>query len=474
MKKNVIGCQVGAISFIDEGVNNVLDFLHDEAAVNSIFVSALSWARGNAGRSTGGFPDHGVAEPDILQGGAFFKPDPKYYRATFLQEFTAPDPLYTGFDTLADVIPAAKERGVDTYLYYCETSRQEPRSRWVPGWINILEKDIEGRRSFRPCYNNPQYQTWWRGVVEDLANNHDLAGILWNLERKSPLVAVLDGEAPTCFCEHCRAEGRARNIDVDRAQEGYKKLYAFVRDCKAEAEMPDGVMATFLRIFLRYPEILQWEKLWYDSHTALAKDLYGAYKWLCPDKYFGIGLWQVSDTFSLWMRSLYDYAEFTPWADFMKPILYNVPGGSRYKAQLDKWYKTLFRDIESVQILAQVHMAMIGQQEAPYDRLAAEGFTPAYITNNVRRIIKKTGGQVPVFPGLPSGVKDVGYLQATPEDIIKDVKAVYEGGGQGVILSRNYSEADKDVMRACKRGVEELGLDVISDRGSVGSDKSIY
>ena len=52
MKKNVIGCQVGAISFVDEGVSTVLDFLKDEASVNSLFISALSWARGNAGRGS--------------------------------------------------------------------------------------------------------------------------------------------------------------------------------------------------------------------------------------------------------------------------------------------------------------------------------------------------------------------------------------------------------------------------------------
>src|SRR5262245_28890013 len=107
-----VGIQIGAISFIDEGVEQVLDLLQNRAGVNALLISALSWSRGNAGRAAYGFPDHGVQEPDNLQGGAFFKPNPIYYGNTPHTHFEAPDPLYAGFDTFAQVIPAAKKRGM--------------------------------------------------------------------------------------------------------------------------------------------------------------------------------------------------------------------------------------------------------------------------------------------------------------------------------------------------------------------------
>ncbi len=477
MKKNVIGCQVGAISFVDEGVNHVLDFLHDEASVNSLFISSLSWARGNAGRGSMGYPDHGPQEEDHLQGGAFFKPDPQYYNNTFIKNFESPDPLYQGFDNLRDVIPEAKKRCMDTYVYFCETSRLEPRSLWVAGWPHLLQVDILGRRNYRPCYYNPEYRNWNRSVMEDYAKNHELTGLLWNLERKSPVIAVLDGEAPTCFCPHCVAEGRARNIDVNRAKEGLTKLYEYVRDCKNNVEMPDGYLATFLRYIMRYPEILQWENMWYEGHFALAKDMYGTFKWCDPKKSFGMGLWQVTDTFSLWLRSLYDYADFKECADFIKPILYHTPASSRFKGHVNKLHQSVFKDFDNLGLLTECLLNVIGQRGEPaYDQLHAVGFSADYITRNVQRILKDTDFTIPVMPGIPSGVPvGAGNVEAGPVEIEEAVKGAYAGGASGVILSRNFSEANLDNMRACKKAVQELALDVTSDVGAgADGEKSVY
>ena len=112
MAKTFVGIQIGAISFIDEGVEQVLDILQEKAGVNALLISALSWSYGNAGRAVYGFPDHGVAEADNLKGGAFFQPDPAHYEGTFHNQFAAPEPLYKGFDTFRDVIPAAQKRGM--------------------------------------------------------------------------------------------------------------------------------------------------------------------------------------------------------------------------------------------------------------------------------------------------------------------------------------------------------------------------
>jgi hypothetical protein len=476
MKKNVIGCQVGAISFIDECTEHVLDFLKNEAAINSVFISALSWARGNAGRATSGYPDHGPKEPDYLQGGAFFEPDQKYYKPTFINDFRAPDPLYKGFDTLRDVIPYAKDREMDTYIYFCETSRLEPRSRWVPGWVHLLEVDILGRRGYRPCYNNPEYTTWFRCVIEDYANNHDLEGILWNLERKSPICAVLDGETPVCFCDHCRTLAKKKNIDADRAKEGYMKLYQYVKDCKSGKEMIDGYLATFVRYLIRYPEILQWEQMWYESHMGLAKDMYGTYKWLNPDKKFGMGLWQVTDTFSFWLRSIYDYSDFKECADFIKPILYHIPAGPRFRDHLKKHSKTVLSDFDNFGLLYEAMSSVVGQKQGPIETLGQDGFSADYITKNIERIIKKTDGTIPVFPGICAGVPtgDVD-ARAEPKDIIDAVKASYAGGAKGFILARNYSESPLDNMRAAKKAVLELGIDMESNIGdAVEAEKSAY
>src|SRR5262245_48084803 len=59
--RKVIGIQVGAVSFVDEGVGQVLDIVHERASVNTIFLAVFSFGRGIAGRQVPGhlLPDHG-------------------------------------------------------------------------------------------------------------------------------------------------------------------------------------------------------------------------------------------------------------------------------------------------------------------------------------------------------------------------------------------------------------------------------
>lgn len=65
--KKIIGMQVGAVSFIDEGINKVLDILQERGQVNTLFLATFTYGRGIAGRQLPGFPfpDHGKHEYDV-------------------------------------------------------------------------------------------------------------------------------------------------------------------------------------------------------------------------------------------------------------------------------------------------------------------------------------------------------------------------------------------------------------------------
>ena len=47
-----------------------------------------------------------------MKGGAYFEPRMEYYQHTAIKEFRAQDEITRGFDVLAEVIPAAKARGM--------------------------------------------------------------------------------------------------------------------------------------------------------------------------------------------------------------------------------------------------------------------------------------------------------------------------------------------------------------------------
>src|SRR5438132_13772579 len=114
-----IGIQVGAVSFLDEGVDPVLDRFQRDANVNALFIATFTYGRGIAGRQVPGqpLPDHGKQEYDTnFHGGSYTKIHPQYYGGTSLKDFRAPE--LGDFDVLEAVIPAAKKRGMKTICWF--------------------------------------------------------------------------------------------------------------------------------------------------------------------------------------------------------------------------------------------------------------------------------------------------------------------------------------------------------------------
>src|SRR5947207_798325 len=118
--KKMIGIQVGAVSFVDEGVNQVLDIFQQSAYVNTLFIATFTYGRGIAGRQVPGqpLPDHGTQEYDTgsFYGGSYTAVHPQYFKDTVFREFRAPD--FGKYDVLEDVLPAARKRGIKTICWF--------------------------------------------------------------------------------------------------------------------------------------------------------------------------------------------------------------------------------------------------------------------------------------------------------------------------------------------------------------------
>src|ERR1700724_1263881 len=86
VSKKMIGIQIGAVSFLDEGVEQVLDHCEESAGVNTLFVATFTYGRGIAGRQAPGqpLPDHGKQEYDTgtFKGGSYTRVHPQYYKDT--------------------------------------------------------------------------------------------------------------------------------------------------------------------------------------------------------------------------------------------------------------------------------------------------------------------------------------------------------------------------------------------------------
>ena len=111
--KQVIGIQIGSISFLDEGTDKVLDILQEKACVNTLFLATFTYGNGIASRQLEGhpLPDHGVQTYDKnFHGGNYATPHAQYYKNTIIKDTKAPD--HGNVDILEVVIPVAKKRGV--------------------------------------------------------------------------------------------------------------------------------------------------------------------------------------------------------------------------------------------------------------------------------------------------------------------------------------------------------------------------
>ncbi|MBB5790100.1 hypothetical protein [Jiangella mangrovi] len=460
-----VGVQIGAISFVDEGVGDVLDVLRDKAGANAVVVASQSFDRGVQGRQIGyrPWPGHGPRELDDEHfGGSYVRQHPEYYGDTVLGPYRAPDPVTAGFDALGDVIPAAHERDMRVYAFILENTHSG-LTKHVPNWPKVLQQDAWGRADMYACLRNPDYQNWWLSIVEDHVKSYPLDGVMWGSERNGPLDNLLsDGGFarngnPYCFCAHCEAAAERAGIDARRAREGYLELYRLVTGA-ADAGATDTRFVRFLRLLMRYPEIVAWDQLWHEGYEAFQARLYGAVKFLAPDVQVGWHVWH-HNSFSPVYRSQVDFGRMATYSDFVKPVLYNNCAGYRLHHYVSTVTARLFEGV-SEQTVYDLVRGVLGYDEAmPFEELPARGLSPDYVARETRRTVAAVGDQAVVYPGLDVNVPTPEHVkQTTPDEIRRSLGAALDGGAQGVILSRKYSEMTHENLAAVGAELTARGL----------------
>jgi len=459
----MIGLQIGAVSFADEGVGKVLDECQNSAAVNTLFVATFTYGRGIAGRQVPGqpLPDHGnqTYDTDTFFGGAYTKVNPKYYANTEFKSFRAPD--LGGFDVLEQVIPEAKKRGMQTICWYEDVFRRD-----LPNVEKLQEVELTGKKAATLCFNNPDYQNWLQDIAEDWSRSYDIDGIMWGSERQgafSNMLGASHGHANpstvTCFCEFCYAKARASGINPERAKQGYLELEKFVLASRKGVRPVDGYYVQLWRLMLRYPELLAWESLWTSSLRAAQKAIYDRVKSVNPKLGVGWHIWH-NNSFSPIYRAEQDLAEMAPYSDFLKVVIYHNCAGERMVDYIDSVGGTYFADVPKQELLDFHYRILDYGHEADITRLAATGFTADYVYRETKRArLGLEGTKTKLLPGIdidiPTGKQSA---KSTPAGTEAAVLAAFRGGADGVILSRKYSEMKLANLRAAGDALRKAGL----------------
>lgn len=458
----IIGIQIGAVSFVDEGVEPVLDWLQSKAAVNTVFLTTFSYGRGLAGRQIPGqpFPDHGSQQSDegTFHGGNYATPHPEFYRDTVLNQTRAPD--FGGLDILEAVLPKARARGLQVFCSCEDVWRTS-----VPGFEQVAEVDLYGHKTGTQCLFNPNVRHFWCDLATDYCRSYEVDGVLFFNERNGPLLnavgashaqSIASGRV-TCFCEYHRQAAEAHDIDFERARLAYRKLDDFVQQALTGQRPSDGYFVEFWRLLERYPELMAWDRLFdLGKHEVLA-EVHAAVKAVRPSLQVGFHLEHVN-SFNPIFRATRSYADLAAKADFLKVVVYNNCGGERYAHFIHNVGSTVFRDVPLEELLQFNNHLLNYEHEASLADLPKAGLSADYVARETRRALAGVQGKCKVLPGIDIGIPTGrNSRKASPADSAAAVTAALKSGADGVILSRKYSEMKLANLAAAGQAIKDCG-----------------
>ncbi len=448
----------------DEGIEHCLDLIQETAAVNALFVYSHAYAGDIHKGPQALAQDHGGPPRDNRNRHfplVWVRQHEQYFKDTTLRNQVVDGTFeYGDRDFFSEIAAPARQRDIKVYARILEGTGGGPEQA-IANYSKVVTVDVYGRRSTVPCWNHPEYKNFWADTAEDLFRSYDLDGFQWGAERMGPLMNVIlpwNDNPPTCFCEHCRARGTARGIDPERARQGFQNLYEYVRGLSTGSAKPaDGVFVGFVRILLRYPEILAWEYQYRLSREEVLQGMYTRIKGIKPGAQVG---WHVDHQPSSWdlvYRAEMSYAEMAPYSDFIKIIVYHNVLGPRIRSwYLDRFKRTILSEL-SLETSLNLYYDFFGYDknvEPGVDRLAADGFSPDYVFRETKRSVASASGKTKIYPGI--GFDVPGSPPDEPEKIRQAVLKAFDAGGSGIVVSREYEEMRVPHLKAVGGAVREI------------------
>ncbi len=460
-EKPFIANQIGARSFVDEGVDQCLDTLQEKANVNVLMPTVFTYGRGLAGRQIPGLPlpDHGVQAYDEIHGGSYTKIHAEYYKDSVIQNIRAPE--LGDFDILADVTPKARKLGMKVYCLFEEAYNPA----FMPNFEKIAEVDVYGEIGRSTCFNNPYARAFLTSMVQDWFANNDLDGVMWESERQGPLDTVLHADfSPAsqrsicCFCVHCLQKGKEQGIDTERAREGLIALDRWANQPLSESRQQDGSFVTFWRLLLQYPEIVAWHNFWFHSQEEVYGLIYGTVKEANSKAQVG---WHIMHLVAMspFYRADQNYARLAHVSDFIKPSPYNSCAGPRMVQYIKNVQSTIFRDFTLEEVLDIEYKLLHLAGEPDLSQLPTAGLSANYVGSETARAIADVEGAIPIYPGIDIDIPTaINEKRTQPADVKAAVLAAFRAGASGVVLSRKYAEMRLENLAGAGQALQELNL----------------
>ncbi len=455
----LIGVQMGAHTMLDEGIEPCLDLCRETAGIDTLFT--YSHAYGGDVRKPIEWlaTDHG--KPPIDQRSrklpqVYVKLHDQYYKDTSLRHQQVDSSFaYANRDLFAEMREPATKRGMKIYARILESG-----SREVKNVDKVATIDVHGKPTQSACWNHPEYKAFWNATVTDLFRSYNLDGFQWGAERASPLARMIQsGQDATasCFCQFCAARGKAHGIDVDRARQGFIEMLGYVQTLRGGAPRPaDGAYAGFLRILMRYPEILAWEYRYRLAREEIMKGMFDTIKAIKPSAQVGWHVDHWATSMDIIARAAMSYAEMAAWADYEKVVVYHAVTAPRVRSWVAQEQRSILSDMP-LEDAVNYHYDLWGYPktiDAMANKPTPPNASPEYVYAETKRSVASAEGKTKIYPGigfnLPGGGPD------DPEAIYRCVMKAFEAGAAGIVISREYEELTVPNLKAVGRAVREV------------------
>jgi hypothetical protein len=467
-KRPLASVQIGPESLLEEGVEACLDFLQEEAAVDSLFcysqtyhliqppahILATDHPSPRRGRPEGELPWQWMRLPEAA------------FSDLAVKHANPPGAAYAKEDVFATLAEACSRRGMKLYARFLEASMR--RADRIPGYQSVAVVDSAGRPGEGPCWNHPDYREWIRRTVEQMMKAYPLDGLQYGAERVGALSDVLfKGQKATCFCSHCQRRIEGAGINFRRAREGYQLLEGLMERVAAVgaggAREPDGVGVAVLRVLFRYPEVLPFYAEWLRADNEIQAMVYHTAKAVRPTADVGQHVDHQRSSWDLFYRAIMPYSDLAAHNDFIKPIVYHEILAVRMREWVvDAMQGRVFADLGREQTLGLLY-SLLGYDpnaEPSYAELAARGMSAEYVYRETARCVAGVGGRAKVYAGIGLDVPHyvpTGMVTriSKPEEVYAGTIRALDAGADGVMASREYAEMTRASLGAFGRAVRE-------------------
>jgi hypothetical protein len=461
--KRFVGIQVHPFSFFDEGPERVLDLLQETAGVNALLIyTHLYAADPDVPREVLAHDHPGFTPLDPAQRRyrkVWARHDPKAFDGLTMQhDFDEVNVEFAGKDLFAELEPLCKSRGIRLMGRILEP-RQKHGTTMIRNFSEVLTVDLHGKPGVNACWNNPDYRAFWKVTVADAFRHNPLAGFMLGAERTGPLYRLIQsGESPSCFCRHCQEHMKAKGIDEARLREGYAAMEAWVQAMRQQGPRPvDGALTTFLRLLMRFPEVLVWEREWALSLEDALGLLVDSIKSVQPDALVGRHVDHQQSSWDIFYRAAVTYAEMAKSMDFLKPVVYHDIAAPRVREwMIQEFGKSILADLSKPQAL-ELYYAVFGLDaaaEPAFEAMLDGSLSPDYVYRETKRCVDGVAGACEVYPGIGF---DIPFHQKNapprrhrgdPATVTQATRKAFEAGATGIVICREYQEMQLPNLRA--------------------------